>query len=88
MPARRPRALAHAPVTLEPLQRLALPLLDGTRTRADLVAHALGLINSGELTISGPDGPVADRASLVEGLGQATDACLADLVRLALIEGE
>ncbi len=81
-------SLAHAPVTLEPLQRLALPLRDGTRTRADLVAHALGLIDSGELTISGPDGPVADRASLVEGLGQATDACLADLVRLALIEGE
>ena len=81
-------SLSHAPVTLEPLQRLTLPLLDGTRTRADLVAHALGLIDSGELTISGPDGPVADRASLVEGLGQATDACLADLVRLALIEGE
>ncbi len=81
-------SLTHAPVTLEPLQRLTLPLLDGTRTRADLIAHALGLIDSGELTISGPDGPVADRAGLVEGLEQATDACLADLMRLALIEGD
>ena len=81
-------SLAHAPVTLEPLQRLYLPLLDGTRTRDELIAHALRLIDSGELTISGPDGPVADRARLVEGLGQATDACLADLMRLALIEGD
>ena len=81
-------SLRHAPVALEPLQRLYLPLLDGTRTRADLIAYALGLVDSGELTISGPDGPVADRASLVKGLGQATDACLADLLRLALLEGD
>ncbi len=80
--------LRHEPVAVEPLQRLTLPLLDGTRTRADLAAHALGLIDAGELTISGPDGPVADRARLIEGLGQATDSCLADLLRLALIEGE
>ena len=40
-------SLRHSSVRLEPLQRLFLPLLDGTRTRDDLVAHALDLVGTG-----------------------------------------
>ena len=47
-------SLRHAPVALEPLQRLTLPLLDGTRTRADLIVHALGLVDAGELSSAVP----------------------------------
>ena len=50
-------SLRHSHVRLEPLQRLYLPLLDGTRTRDDLIAHALDLAERGELQVSGPDGP-------------------------------
>ena len=86
--ARRPRASATRRSRSEPAPAPLPPAARRTRTRADLIAYALGLVDSGELTISGPDGPVADRASLVEGLGQVTDACLADLLRLALLEGD
>ncbi len=76
----------HAGVRLEPLQRLYLPLLDGTRTRDDLVAHALALFEAGELAIGGHNGPIQDRAGVVNKLERATDASLAGLMRLALLD--
>ncbi len=65
--------LRHASVRLEPLQRLFLPLLDGTRTRDDLVAHALDLAERVALNISGPGGRIEGRDNLL---------------RLALLEGD
>jgi hypothetical protein len=84
----RTASLRHAAVRLEPLQRLFLPLLDGTRTRDDLVAHALDLAERGGLSISGPGGPIEGRADLLAALEPATDRCLKSLLGLALLEGD
>src|SRR5271166_1687596 len=81
-------SLRHAQVRLEPLQRLYLPLLDGTRTRDDLLAHALDLAERGEMQVSGPDGSIEGRDNLLARLAPATDRCLESLLRLGLLEGE
>ena len=81
-------SLRHSHVRLEPLQRLYLPLLDGTRTRDDLIAHALDLAERGDLQISGPDGAVSGREAIAARLASATDRCLESLLKLALLEGE
>jgi SAM-dependent methyltransferase len=78
--------LWHAPVRLEPLSRLYLSLLDGTRTRDDLVAHALDLAERGELQISGPDGRAEGRDNLAAALALSTDRCLESLLRLGLLQ--
>jgi predicted O-methyltransferase YrrM len=78
-------SLRHAPVKLEPLQRLYLPLLDGTRTRNDLVAHAADLAGKGALRFSGPEGRIEGRDSIIARVGPATDACLKSLLRLGLL---
>ena len=81
-------SLRHAPVKLEPLQRLYLPLLDGTRTRDDLVAHAADLAEKGLLRFKGPEGRIEGRDSIVARVGPATDACLKSLLRLGLLIGD
>jgi SAM-dependent methyltransferase len=81
-------SLRHAAVKLEPLQRLFLPLLDGTRTREDLVTHALDLVERGEINVSGPGGPVEGRANFLAALEPAVDRSLKSLLRLGLLEGE
>jgi hypothetical protein len=81
-------SLRHEAVRLEPLQRLFLPLLDGTRTRDDLLDHALDLAERGELRIAGPDGRIEGRGNLAAALAPAADRCLKSLLRLALLEGD
>ena len=81
-------SLRHSAVRLEPLQRLYLPLLDGSRTRDDLVAHALDLAERGELQVSGPDGRIEGRDAIAARLAPATDHCLESLLKLGLLEGE
>ena len=80
--------LRHASARLEPLQRLFLPLLDRTRTRDDLVAHALDLAERGALNISGPCGRIEGRDNLPAVPEPAADRCLDSLLRLALLEGD
>ncbi len=77
--------IRHAAFQLGPLQRLFAPLMDGTRTRADLVAVALDLATSGQLTIGGPDGPVTDPAALRDRLEIAADAALVGFLRHGLL---
>ena len=81
-------SLRHSPVRLEPLQRLYLPLLDGTRNRDDLLAHALDLAERGEMNVSGPEGRVEGRDNLTARLAPAIDRCLQSLLKLGLLEGE
>ena len=81
-------SLRHSHVRLEPLQRLYLPLMDGTRMRDDLLAHALDLAEQGELNVSGPEGRVEGRENLRARLAPATDRALEGLLRLGLLEGE
>ena len=85
MTATSPTAL-RAAVKLEPLQRLFLPLLYGTRTRDDLVAHAIDLADRGALNISGPRGRIEGRDNLLAVPEPAADRCLDSLLRLALLE--
>jgi len=54
----------HAAVKLAPFQRLLLPLLDGTRTRADVVAFLVRMADGGGLKVRGADSPAALRARL------------------------
>jgi trans-aconitate methyltransferase len=81
-------SLRDAPVKLDPLQRLYLPLLDGTRTRDDLIAHAADLAEKGMLRFRGPEGRIEGRDSIVARVGPATDACLRSLLRLGLLMGD
>jgi hypothetical protein len=78
-------SLRHARVRLEPLQRLFLPLLDGTRTREDLLAAAIELAEQGVLHINVPEGKVEGRDNFAARLGPAVDRCLASLLRLGLL---
>ncbi len=80
--------LRHAPMQLQPLQRELLPLLDGTRTRDDLVAHAVELAERGVLVIEGPEGRLQGLDNFLLRLGPATDDSLAGLLRFALLEGD
>ena len=80
--------LRHASVRLEPLQRLFLPLLDGTRTRDDLIGYALDLAERGELNVAGPNGRIEGRDNLAAVLAPATDRCLESLLGLGLLEGD
>ena len=81
-------SLRHSAVRLEPLQRLYLPLMDGTRTRDDLLAHALDLAERGEMHVSGPGGKIDGRDNLAALLAPATDLCLESLLKLGMLEGE
>jgi trans-aconitate methyltransferase/methyltransferase-like protein len=80
-------SLRHTPVKLDQLQRLYLPLLDGTRTRDDLVVHAVDLAEKGRLRFTGPEGRIEGRDSIVARVGPATDACLKSLLRVGLLMG-
>ena len=68
--------LRHAAIQLSPIQRLLLPLLDGAHTRADLLEHALGLAERGQLKMRGPDGPLVGRAAYEARLGPVIDDTL------------
>ena len=81
----RTASLRHLPVQLDPLQRLYLPLLDGTRTRDDLIAHAIDLTERGALRFSGPEGRIEGRHTISARVGPATDASLRSLLRLGLL---
>ena len=81
-------SLRHVSVRLEPLQRLFLPLLDGTRTRDDLLGHALDLADRGPLNVAGPNGRIEGRDNLAAVLAPATDRCLESLLGLGLLEGD
>lgn len=81
-------SLRHAPVKLEPLQRLLLPLLDGAHARADLLKFALDLAVSGAMRIAGPDGPIEGRDKLEAALGPAIERALGGLLRQGVLLAE
>jgi SAM-dependent methyltransferase len=77
--------LRHSAFTFASFQRLLAPLVDGTRTRDELVAAAVDMAAKGELTLNGPDGPVTDPQELRARLATATDNALAGLWRNGLL---
>ena len=77
--------LRHSAFQYAPLQRLMAPLVDGTRTRDDLVAAAVAMAEKGELTIGGSDGPIVDPLERRASLETATDNALAGLLSNGLL---
>jgi SAM-dependent methyltransferase len=77
--------LRHSAFTLSAMQRLLAPLTDGTRSRDDLVAAAVAMAGRGELSVSGPEGVVADPEELARRLATATDNALAGFLRNGLL---
>ena len=77
--------LRHSAFQFAPLQRFLAPLLDGTLTRDDLVAAATKQSRSGALTVSGPEGPIADPAEIGRRLADGIDSALAGLLRNGLL---
>jgi hypothetical protein len=75
-------------VRLEPLQRLYLPLLDGTRTCDDSITHAADLAKKDLLRFSWPEGRIEGRVTILARVGPATDAYLKSLLRLGLLLGD
>jgi hypothetical protein len=75
----------HSAFQFAPLQRILAPLIDGTRTRDELVAAALDLASHGALTVGGPEGAVTDPNELRRQLERATDNALAGLLRNGLL---
>ena len=77
--------LRHSAFQFTPLQRFLAPLIDGTRSRDDLLAAAIELSQNGGLTIGGPDGPVTDPAEIARRLAAGVNAALAGLLRNGLL---
>ena len=77
--------LRHSAFEFAPLQRLMARLIDGTRTRDDLVGAAVAMAVKGELTVGGPDGPVTDPQKLRAALEAGIDEALAGLLRNGLL---
>lgn len=77
--------LRHAAFRMAPLQRFLMLLLDGTRTRDDLIALAVKEGLSGNMQAAGPDGPITGRESLEAFLAPRIDQCLAEFARLGLL---
>jgi hypothetical protein len=77
--------LRHSAFQFAPLQRFLAPLLDGTRTRDDLVAAVAEQARSGALTVSGADGPIAEPAAIGRRLAEGVDSALAGLLRNGLL---
>jgi SAM-dependent methyltransferase len=78
--------LRHAAFQFTPLQRFLAPLVDGTRTRDDLVAAAVELSRRGGLTVGGPQGPIDDPEEIGRRLASGVDEALAGLLRNGLLE--
>ena len=77
--------LRHAAFQFAPLQRFLAPLIDGTRTRDDLVAAAIEMWRTGALTVEGPEGRLADPAEIGRRLAAGVDSALAGLLRNGLL---
>ena len=77
--------LRHAAFQMAPLQRFLLLLLDGTRTRDDLVAIVVEEALNGNMRVAGPDGPIEGRERLTAFLGPRVDECIAVFARVGLL---
>jgi methyltransferase-like protein/2-polyprenyl-3-methyl-5-hydroxy-6-metoxy-1,4-benzoquinol methylase len=77
--------LRHEVVTLAPFSRALLPLLDGTRTRADLQGALLEQVAAGRLPLPQQAVVPADPAALAAAVAHWVEESLASLARHALL---
>jgi methyltransferase-like protein/ubiquinone/menaquinone biosynthesis C-methylase UbiE len=77
--------LQHEVVSLAPFSRALLPLLDGTRTRADLAALLADQVAAGRVPLPQQAAVLADPAALAGAVAHWVDESLASLARHALL---
>jgi SAM-dependent methyltransferase len=75
----------HTLFDLTPLARFALPLLDGSHTRADVLERLLAETLKGEARITDAAGPVTDTARIRELCATMLDRLLANLASAGLL---
>jgi methyltransferase-like protein/2-polyprenyl-3-methyl-5-hydroxy-6-metoxy-1,4-benzoquinol methylase len=81
----RVSTLRHRTIILGEFDRLILPMLDGTRTLAQLTDEALAAISRGEFSIQKQDQPVTDPAEAREVIAESIPIVLQRLARAALL---
>jgi len=77
----------HEQVALSPLERVLLPLLDGTHSHDDLAGHLAAEARAGRLRLIKDDKPLTDDAGLREFARQQVGFALHDLRRKGLLAG-
>jgi methyltransferase-like protein/SAM-dependent methyltransferase len=77
----------HELVKLTDLDQRLVPLLDGTRTRAELVEGMVAKAVGGDLKVARNDQPVTDEAAIREALTAVLDPALSTLAAHALLVG-
>jgi SAM-dependent methyltransferase len=77
--------LRHTAFEMAPLQRFLLLVLDGSRTRDEVVALATEEGLRGNLQAAGPDGPIEGRENLIAFIGPRVDQYLDDFLRAGVL---
>lgn len=79
--------LRHETVTLDPVGKCLVPLLDGMRDRADLLDVLAACVARGELVPKEGSEPIVDAEPRRDALGSALDQTLVSFARRALLMG-
>lgn len=83
----RTATLRHTLYDLKPFAHFLLPLIDGTRTRAELAEKIVAQTSAGGSQITDAAGPVTDPARIREICGAMLDRELANLAAAGLLVG-
>ena len=76
----------HEKLALDSMARLLLPLLDGSRTRADLVAQVLSLAQGGAMQVRDASGAlIVDEERLRDIAAKSVDGCLRGLAQAGVL---
>ncbi|MGD2068480.1 MAG: class I SAM-dependent methyltransferase [Gemmatimonadota bacterium] len=77
----------HMPVRLDAASKCLVPMLDGTRDRAALLAGLVDCVARGELNVTEDGREVTDQEVLRAGLGEALNGALKSFARAGLLVG-
>jgi len=77
----------HEVVPLDPVARHLVSVMDGRRTRDDLIRHLVERVHDGTLTVHQDGNPITDPAQIKSSLRTVMDQALPKLARAALLVG-
>ena len=76
----------HQSFTLNPVASVLLPLLDGTRSRHELITELSAQAAAGRIVVHDKDGePVLDDDRLRQAASNLVDQCLGSLMRAGIL---